>query len=300
MTPAGGRAGLTALLVLSGATWGLGVPFWKMAASTGHDALGLTVWQLVYAVLFLAPVLGLRRTPVPLTRDALVLYAGLALFGTLLPNITYYMAIERLPAGIMAITVATVPMITLLIATMIGMDRPSAVRLGGVALGLVAVLLLSLPDSLPAPGLVPFVLLGLLTAFLYACESNWVAARHVPGLDPVAAIFAASVLALLVALPAALASGRFVDLAVPWGEAEWALLAGSALNVVAYTLYVGLVARAGAVFAAQSGYVVTVAGVLASLLILGERYSGPVWLALLLVLAGLALVRPRQPPRATA
>lgn len=46
-------------------------------------------------------------------------------------------------------------------------------------------------------------------------------------------------------------------------------------------------------FAAQVGYVVTVTGVLFSLLILGERYAGPVWAALLLILAGLALVRPR-------
>ena len=51
---------------------------------------------------------------------------------------------------------------------------------------------------------------------------------------------------------------------------------------------------AGAVFASQVSYVVTLAGVFLSALILGEAYSGWVWAALTLMIGGLALVQPRS------
>ena len=54
-----------------------------------------------------------------------------------------------------------------------------------------------------------------------------------------------------------------------------------------------LVGRAGAVFGGQVAYLVTGFGVVWSMLLLGERYSGWVWAALALMLAGLALVQPR-------
>ena len=54
-----------------------------------------------------------------------------------------------------------------------------------------------------------------------------------------------------------------------------------------------MVARAGAVFAAQVAYLVTGFGILWAMLLLAERYSGWVWLALGLMFAGLFLVQPR-------
>lgn len=47
-------------------------------------------------------------------------------------------------------------------------------------------------------------------------------------------------------------------------------------------------------FASQMAYVVTVSAVLFSALTLSEIYSGWVWSALVLMLAGLALVQPRD------
>ena len=79
----------------------------------------------------------------------------------------------------------------------------------------------------------------------------------------------------------------------PWESAEWALLLSSLCHVIAYTGYIWLVGIAGAVFASQVSYVVTVSAVFLSSLILGEAYSGWVWSALALMVAGLALVQPR-------
>ena len=51
---------------------------------------------------------------------------------------------------------------------------------------------------------------------------------------------------------------------------------------------------AGAVFAAQSGYIVTATGVVWAMLVFGETYSGWVWGALVLMMFGLTLVKPRE------
>ncbi len=67
----------------------------------------------------------------------------------------------------------------------------------------------------------------------------------------------------------------------------------SLIHAAVYTGYVWLVSQAGAVFAAQVAYLVTGSGVLWSMALLGERYSGWVWAALLLILAGMFLVQPR-------
>ena len=74
---------------------------------------------------------------------------------------------------------------------------------------------------------------------------------------------------------------------------QYAPLASSLFHVLAYTGYIWLVGRAGAVFASQVAYVVTPSGVLLGVLFLGESHSGWVWTALLLMLGGLVLVRPR-------
>lgn len=51
--------------------------------------------------------------------------------------------------------------------------------------------------------------------------------------------------------------------------------------------------RAGAVFAAQASYLVTGSGVPWAMVLPGERFRSGIWLALAVMLAGIALVQPR-------
>jgi len=98
-----------------------------------------------------------------------------------------------------------------------------------------------------------------------------------------------------VVVPAAAISG---PLALPpvagWGGAEWGIVIAGAGGALAYAGYVALLRAGGAVFAAQVGYVVTAAGVIWAMVLLGERPSRWLWLAMALLFAGLMLVRPRR------
>jgi drug/metabolite transporter (DMT)-like permease len=75
---------------------------------------------------------------------------------------------------------------------------------------------------------------------------------------------------------------------------ELALIAVGVFHAIAYTGYIWLVGAAGPVFSSQISYVVTLAGVITSALVLGETYSAWVWAALALMICGLALVQPKQ------
>ena len=95
------------------------------------------------------------------------------------------------------------------------------------------------------------------------------------------------------ALPLALTSGQFIDPRPPWGVPDLAVAASGLIHAVVYSGYVWIVGRAGAVFAAQVSYLVTGFGVVWAMALLGESYSGWVWLAMAMMFAGLFLVQPR-------
>ena len=283
---------LIGVLMLLGAGWGLSQPLTKIAVSTGHGAYGLIFWQFVTGAVVLAVIQALRRRPVPLGGAALRVYLTIALLGTLLPMSASYVAYRHVPSGIMSILISTVPMVAFPIALGLGADRFSWGRLGGLTLGLIGVMLLvAARSSLQGLDAAAWILLGLVGPAFYALEANYVGHWGTGGMGAMQVLHGASWVGAALTLPLALVSGQFF---LPGADApDLALLAASVLHAFAYSGYVWLVGRAGSTFAAQCSYLVTGFGVIWAMLLLGERYSGWVWLALAMVLAGLTLVTPR-------
>jgi drug/metabolite transporter (DMT)-like permease len=119
------------------------------------------------------------------------------------------------------------------------------------------------------------------------------------GMDAVQAMFGVSVVGMVLAAPIALGTGQWVD-PLPMGRPEWALVLSSAVHALVYSSYFWLASKAGSVFAAQCSYLVTASGVFWAMLLLGERFSPLVWVALVVMLAGVALVQPRSTAEAAA
>jgi drug/metabolite transporter (DMT)-like permease len=282
-------------LLLMGMLWGLTQPLTKLAVSTGHGPLGLAQWvAAIDATILTAACLATRRR-LPLTPAALRLYAVVGAFGMLLPQLAAYSAAPHLPGGVLALVVSLVPLFALPLSLALGLERFRIARLIGLACGAAAMVLLIAPgaEALPAGTAWGFVLLACLTPLSYAVEGTYVAGWGRAAADPVQTLFGASLLVLLVSTPLAIGTGQAISPLAPWGVAERAIVASACLSVGAYTTYVWLVGRAGAVFAAQTSYVVTGVGVGASIVILGEGYSAAFWMALALLFAGLFLVQPR-------
>lgn len=293
------RLSSTLALLAIGLIWGSTIPLTKIAVSSGHQPLGLIFWQLLFSSIVLSAISIIRGVKPVLNRRTLLYFLVIGLIGTILPNSFSYLAAAQLPAGVMAIIIASVPMFSLTIANTLRVERFSLMRFAGVLLGAAAVSILILPEtSLPDPQKAIFVLVALVAPFCYGAEGNYIAARAPREVDAVTTLLGASVLGTFIAAPLALATGAWVDLFEPWRASEWALLLSSLLHVAAYSGYIWLVSMAGPVFSSQVAYVVTLAGVFLSALILSESYSSWVWMALILMLAGLALVQPRGVERA--
>jgi drug/metabolite transporter (DMT)-like permease len=293
--PAAARLLYLAILALIGAGWGLTQPLAKIATAGGHPPLGLVFWQLVIGAAILGAVTlargrGLARHP-----EALRFYLVVALFGTLLPGFTFYSAIARLPSSVMALLISTLPMIAFPLSLLFGIERFGWLRLAGLLLGLSGVALIVTPGGavLGDSALLLWIPVALCGPLFYAIEGVYVARNGTAGLDAVQAMAGASLVGAVLCLPVVLASGQWINPIRPWGAPEAALLASAVVNTLVYAAYVWLIARAGAVFAGQVAYLVTATGVLWAMAILGERPAPLLWAAMALMLAGVALVRPR-------
>ena len=291
----GGRLRLVGILLLLGIGWGSTQSLGKLAVSSGHQHFGLIFWQLVIGAVLLGAVNGLRRRSFAITAAGLRFAVVIALIGTLIPNSTFYMSVAHLPGGVMSILISTIPLLSFPLALLLGMDRFSARRLLGLCFGLVGVALIALPQSsLPSPEMVAWLPVAMIGPLFYALEGNIVAKWGTAGLDAVQAMFWASLVGAVMALPLTLLSGHWINPLPPYGVPELALIASSCVHALVYAAYVWLAAWAGAVFAAQTAYFVTGSGVLWAMLLLGERFSGWVWAALAVMLVGLFLVQPRH------
>jgi len=290
---------LIVLLFVIGIAWGATIPLAKVAVSSGHSPLGITFWEQVIVTLVMGFVLVARsiifrrRLNVPLDRESIVYYIGIAVLGAVLPNLFSYWAMSQLPAGIMAIIVASVPMFAMAIAIAASIEEFVPYRVIGVCLGCAAVILLVAPDaSLPEPEKSIFVLVGLVAPFCYGLEANYIARFTPPAIDPIVTLFCAATIGSLVTAPLALGTGSWIDMFGTFTSAEQAIVALSVIHAAAYTIYIWLVSEAGPVFSSQVAYIVTISAMFISAFFLGEAYSPYAFVSLALMLVGLILVQP--------
>ncbi|WP_232489150.1 DMT family transporter [Rhodobacter amnigenus] len=284
-----------ALLLMLGLGWGMTQPLGKMATEDGHGPFGLIFWQLVVCMIVLGAISLPRGKGIVWTWPAMRFYGIVAALGTLVPNATFYLSVARLPSGVMSMIISAVPMIAFPLALLLGMERFRWLRLAGLCLGLTGVALLAAPGAvLPEAGMVAFLPVAMIGPLCYALEGLYVARNGTAGMDAVQAMFGASVAGLLGCLPLALMTGQMFDPFAGFDRPEAALAVSSAIHALMYAAYVWLAFRAGAVFASQCSYIVTGAGIFWAMVLLGERFPPSLWLSLVLLLVGVALVSPRE------
>ncbi len=284
------RVGL-GLLLVSGTLWGITFPLSKIGIQGGIPPFAYGCWAAGLSAVALLVILRLRGQRLPLSWAHIRLYLIVGVFGQALPNIAYYFYIPHMPAGLAAVIITTAPLVTLVLALLLAIERFDLLRACGVALGFGGALMLVLPGSaLPSPDTLPWVLLAFSTPFFYA-SSNIAMARLRPrdlgALAMAAGMFLAS---SLCQLPAVAISGQWRLVLPPVEPAEWALLAQVACSCSAHLIYLTLMPRLGPVYMSQVGYIVTLAGILWGLVFFGESLSPWAYGAAAVILCGVALV----------
>lgn len=245
------------------------------------------IW-LGAAALVVIALLGRRRLP----RETVV-YGHLLVVGVLLcvaPFTLFAYGETHISSGLASIFNATTPLLTMLVATVfLPQERPTAVKLLGLALGFAGVLVVMAPWRGVGGGslLGELACLGATTcyAFAFVYLRRFVLPR---GLDPITvALLQVGLAALVFAVLAPFAAADPVSLTWP---VVWSMLALGVVGTgVAFWLNVNVVTGIGATAASTVTYLTPVVGVLLGVLVLDESLSWNEPLGAVLVVAGIAL-----------
>ncbi|MEM7642026.1 MAG: DMT family transporter [Pseudomonadota bacterium] len=282
-------------LLVFGAGWGLMQPLNKVAVQAGFQPWGIMAWQGAVTLILAGTLCAVRGVGLPRNGAQWSVAAQVAFLGTLMPHWASYTAVGVLPAGLMAILMATIPILALPMGMALGQERATGRRVIGLSLGLAAVAVIAAVRDGVAPGAGWAVAVALMAPFCYALNSNLLMRRGMAGLDPLQAFAGAACLFWPVSTAVAVANGQAAWLFAPGqGQGSAAVLAIAVGHTLIYAGFLWLVTRAGSVFASQTAYLVTGFGVLWSVLLLGERYPLAVLAAGGMMVAGMVMVRPAE------
>ncbi|HEY1385802.1 MAG TPA: DMT family transporter, partial [Dongiaceae bacterium] len=220
------------------------------------------------------------------------------LLGFAIPGPLLFWVAPHLPVAVLTLMIPMAPLLTYVLILAMRKERFDGWRALGVVLGIVGVGLIVLPKgSLPEPGLVGWVLLGLAASCFYALQNVYIAMHSPPDADVLTQTTGMLILGGLIAIPLAIGLNGFLWPVFPMTVAVKAAAAMLLINAAMMLMFVWVVRAIGPVFASQTANVIVLAGVFWGWVIFGEVLSQWVWSAILAMAVGVALVtlRPAAP-----
>jgi drug/metabolite transporter (DMT)-like permease len=224
-------------------------------------------------------------------------FAVLGLVGNVLPVTLITWGQQAVNAGLSAILVGLMPLMTLALTTLCVRSEPVTRRhLGGFVVGFLGIGVLTGPEALGGVARHSLIHEGAILGGALCFALNAVLIKQMPPVHPLTASVGISLCAALIAIPLALL------LDAPWTLTPSPLsLVGLGLlsllpSVLATVTYVRLVRTAGPTFAALHSYLVPPLAVLLSIVFLGQRLEWNAYCALMLILVGVAVSQGRWRP----
>ena len=284
----------TAMLFTVGILFGLTFSLNRIATTDGIPFIPYIFWQSAGAGLLLLAFAFIFRVPPGFSKQHLLGYAVLGSVGLALPLLVLNFVADKLPAGVVGLQQTLVPMLTYAFALLLRIDKVNAFKLAGLAVGLCAVLVVVLPKtSLPSPDMTVWVLLSLLTPICFASANVLITILRPPQSSSLG-------LGAAILLTGALYMGLVMLGTGEWwwfeggpgsmSDGEWALIVVTLINAAFFWLLLEIIRLAGPVFFSVQNYIATLSGIGWGIWLLGESHSIWIWLALVLLFVGLALV----------
>lgn len=287
-----------ALLVLLAAIWGSSFLFIKVAV-VDIPAVTVAAVRIAIAAAVLLVVARMAGQRLPAKTGIWIAIVFAALAGNAVPFSLIGWGEEKIDSGLAAILMATMPLTTVLLAHIFTADEKlTARKLAGVGLGIAGLVVLMGPERLASLG--DDTIRELAVAGAAVCYGiNALITKKLIDLPRRAVAAAMLGVSSVFMVPASLLVDR------PWtldpGAAALAsvLILGLVQTALATMLLFAIVRRQGASFFSQINFLVPLFGVFWGAVILAERPSANALAALVLILAGIAVVRGRAPAGAT-
>ena len=282
-------------LLIMGTAWGLSFSLGKIAVENGAKPFGVAQFQVMFAGIVLLFVNVIRGKSTQNMRDKLGFIFCIAMLGAAIPSVLFYYAAPHVPAGVLSITVALIPLMTYGFSIPLKLETFSVVRAVGLIFGVIAICLIALPEnSLPDPATLPWIFIACISALCYAVENIILGFKSALTVGPMRLAMGMNLIAAVTLLPITILTDSYFSPSLPLKTVDYAVIGLGLITVVAYTMFVLSVALFGSVFSSQVGYIVTLTGVFWGMIIFGENPSFWIWLSLCAMIVGLALVTPRK------
>ena len=283
-----------AFILTAGIIWGGTFSLVLIATADGTHPVTLTAWQVILASILFILICLWTRKPI-FVMGNLHIYGLIAALGIILPGLLYYSAAPHLSAGILSITVSTVPMFTYALMWLLRFERLVLKRALGIILGMVSILLLVVPDhGLASENANVWVLVVVICALCYAAENVYLGEGIREEIDIRELLSGSNIVAAIVISMGMWGFGYDVPAAWFFTASAGAIFGIAISSTVAYLIFFYTIQKFGSVFASQVAYLVTISGVIWGMVIFSERHTIWVWISIAVLIAGLALVSPRK------
>ena len=263
--------------------WGIPYLFIKVAVESGV-APGFLAWaRVALGTAVILPV-ALHRNVLRGLRGRAWAIAAYTACEIAVPFVLIAVGEQYISSSLTAILIATMPLLVALLSVRLSPeDRPTGLRLAGLALGLGGVVALLGVDVAGKPGELLGATLVLVATLGYA-TAPIIVSRRLTDLDPLGPVAASLALATIVLLPAAIA-GWPRELPSPAALGAIAVL-GVICTAVGLVAFFELIAEAGPNRAAVITYVNPLVAVVIGMLVLDEHLGVMSFVGLLLILGG--------------
>ncbi len=284
------------LLLFMGVAWGLAISMSKIAATAGGHPVSLALWQVCISSVLMGCVLLMSSKPSWPRQSVMGFSLFCGVFGVATPAMILFWCSIYLPAGIVAIAFASMPMFTYALSVLFRVETGATRRFVGVAIGLIAMGLLIFPETaLPSPDLAGWVLIALVASVSMSAENVYAGGMRPPSINSVQLSFGRQFAAVLFLSPIAFVVAEPIPVFTDWQHLQWSATAAGLLSGTAFTCLLYVIRTSGPVFASQSAYIITLAGVAWGMILFEETHSTYIWAALVLTILGAAMVRPQLP-----
>ena len=297
------KASVPLVLIALGIIWGSAFILMKVLVEE-ISPLQIVAARLALGAAVLLAVVALKGK-LSLPAPSLIAAAGLlCLIDNIIPNTLVAWSETRIDSGTASVLISTMPLFTTFFAITFLKEGASPIRVAGLAIGFVGVVIVSDGDVLDIRSNGG---IGMLAVIVAAC-SHAVAAIYTKVLlnrdDPLRLTATKLTTGAVMTFPAVLitqGSGGYTDMSA---EAILCLaLLGIVATGVAYAVYIWVVRAAGVVQASLVTYIIPIAGLALSWLVLGEQIGIATVIGAAIIVAGVATVmygpklRVGRPPR---
>lgn len=288
-----------AVLILLGVIWGTGYSIARLAMTHDVPPLGYSFWQslgpaLLVSLIAFAYTRGQAPFAVP-TIGALKYYLICGFLGIFIPNTCMYFAAAHLPAGILALIVNIVPIITYPLALVFRLETFNLERMMGILAACLGILFIILPkSSLPSSDMLPWVLITLITPLSFALCSVFISLYRPPQSHILTSTAGMLIFSSLLLLPFVYYAHSFYSFHLPFSFQDKIIFLEILLSSIGYILLFYLIKIAGPVYYSLVDTVVVLTGLFWGRLIFDEHLNQWTASAVCLIIIALLLVTKQQ------